>query len=108
MTSLRRKLRNDMPLSEWKIWEHLRGKQRGVKFRRQSSILNFVVDFYCPSKKLVVEIDGDSHFENGSQEKDRERDAALTALGLRVLRFTNQEIELDLDRVLADIDSVIT
>lgn len=103
----RRKLRSAMPPAERILWHHLRSKQLGCKFRRQVSIQNFVVDFYCPSKSLIVEIDGDSHFNRIRRQKDLERDATLRRLAFKVLRFTNSEIYHDLDRVLRDLQTAL-
>lgn len=75
----------------------------GSKFRRQTSIGSFVVDFYCPSAKLVLEIDGSIHETERAQVYDSHRQGLIERLGLRVLRFTNDEILDSLDTVLARI-----
>lgn len=104
MKERRQLLREQSPLSEKRLWEHLRKSQLdGIKFRRQTSIGKFVVDFYAPSLKLVIEIDGDSHFVDGAQEYDEARTAAIESLGLTVLRFTNDEVTQDIDGVLERI-----
>jgi very-short-patch-repair endonuclease len=67
----RRSLRNNMPPAEKIVWEKLRNRQiEGCKFRRQYSIDRFVIDFYAPELKLAIEIDGDSHFQDGAQVYD--------------------------------------
>ncbi|MBW4667251.1 MAG: endonuclease domain-containing protein [Cyanomargarita calcarea GSE-NOS-MK-12-04C] len=106
--SKRQALRNNMPLAEKIIWAKLRSQQiEGCKFRRQYSIDAFVVDFYTPELKLAIEIDGDSHYQDGIPEYDHERQLFLESKGTKVLRFTNQEIYKDLDRVLERIREVI-
>ena len=91
LKKIRQRLRNDMPKSERVFWQKIRGKQLGVKFRRQFSIENFILDFYSPEIKLGIEIDGDSHFmSNATILKDCNRDNVLfKKYGIKVLRFTN-------------------
>lgn len=86
----RRSLRNNMPLAEQIIWARLRGRQiEGCKFRRQYSIAAFVIDFYAPEIKLAIELDGDSHTQDGMPDYDLKRQAFLESKGTTVLRFTN-------------------
>ena len=76
--------------AEGRIWKHLRsGKLGGLKFRRQHPVGRFIVDFYCVSAGLVVEVDGPIHDEQA--DADAERQLYLEAMGLRVLRFSNDE-----------------
>lgn len=85
-------------------------KQRkffGLKFRRQHGIGQYIVDFYCPEKKLVIEVDGDSHYVPGAAAYDVRRQQYLINLGLRVLRFRNDEVRLVMDRVLEQPKNVI-
>ena len=87
----RKQLRNKCTPAEAFLWKYLKHSQLDSrKFRRQHSIENFIVDFYCPSEKLIIELDGEVHFEPSRYEKDLERDKRLNALGYRVLRFENQ------------------
>jgi len=103
-----RKLRANMTDAEQLLWYRLRRKQiHGVQFYRQKPLLNFIVDFYCPSAKLVVELDGSQHFEHEHQTKDDARDASLMELGLRVLRFDNRQVLLETDAVLGVIGQVV-
>jgi very-short-patch-repair endonuclease len=97
-----RQLRRPMTPAEAKLWRQLRGRQiTELKFRRQHPLGPFVVDFYCPNAKIVIEIDGDSH---ALQEKyDRERTDWLNARGYRVLRFFNREVLQNIDGVLTKI-----
>ena len=103
-----RSLRSAMTDAEQVLWQHIRRKQiQGVQFYRQKPLLSFIVDFYCPAAKLVIEVDGSQHFDEGNQAKDQSRDAALTGLGLRVLRFDNRQILLETNAVLIVIDEVV-
>ena len=100
----RRNLRKNMPKAEAIVWSRLRGKEiLGCKFRRQYSIGPYVVDFYCPALKLAVEIDGDSHFQEGTKDRDRSKEAFIESFGIQFLRFTNAEVYGDLESVLVAI-----
>jgi very-short-patch-repair endonuclease len=103
-TSKRRTLRASAPNAELVVWSHLRKKGvQGYRFRRQYSIGPYVVDFYCPALKLAVEIDGASHFREGAQAEDRRRQSFIESLGIRFLRFTNDEVFNNLEQVLEEI-----
>ena len=93
-TKLRQQLRKELPICERKVWYFVRNRQvAGVKFRRQVSISNIVVDFFAPEIKLALEIDGDSHYKDDVQRlKDKKRDEFLKSLGLLPIRFTNLDI----------------
>ncbi len=100
---LRRNLRNDMPEAEQKLWWVIRGRQmEGFKFRRQYGVGPYVLDFYCPELRLGIEIDGDSHFQEGGQERDRNRDEFIRSKGITILRFTNLDVKLRLQGVVDD------
>lgn len=75
----------------------------GYKFRRQQSIGPYIVDFYCPRLKLVIEVDGDSHFLDEAIEYDRKRQKYIESFGTKFLRFTNLEIYENIDEVLEEI-----
>lgn len=91
-----------MTLSEILLWQQIKGKQLlGYDFHRQKPILDYVVDFYCPELKLVIEIDGDSH--EGKDNSDRIRQEKIEALGLHVLRYSDLEIKTNLDGILLHI-----
>ena len=96
-------LRKNPTEPEKRFWQAVRGKQLGVKFRRQHGIGHYIVDFYCPEWQLVVELDGDSHFHPEAQTADTKRDSYLQSLGLRGLRFTNQEVMQNLEGVLMKV-----
>ena len=94
-----RELRREQTPAERKLWSRLRRKQiYGLKFRRQHPIGRFIVDFCCVPQTLVIEVDGDSHSVQG--EYDRERTAWLEDRGYRVIRFTNRQVERQIDAVL--------
>ena len=104
----RQQLRRNMTKVEFIIWQKLKGKQlEGYKFRRQYGVGSFVVDFYCTELKKAIEIDGDSHFEEGAQDYDRERQAFIESVGIRFLRFTNDEVYGNLEGVLERITQEI-
>ena len=103
-----RTLRSDMTDAERLLWRRVRFKQvSGLPFYRQKPLLKFVVDFYCPKAKLVIELDGSQHFEAAHRSADEERDAALTGAGLRVLRFDNRQVLMEIEGVMAVIDEVV-
>jgi very-short-patch-repair endonuclease len=100
----RKKLRNNPTQAEAFLWGYLKNSQfEGKKFRRQTSIKNYIVDFYCPEEKLVIELDGDFHFDEKVIKADEKRSKLLEKEGLKVIRFENQEVLLNLDTVLSEI-----
>ncbi len=100
----RQQLRRNMTKAEFMLWQKLKGKQlEGVKFRSQYGVGQFVVDFYCPELKLAIEIDGDSHFQDGAQEYDWARQAFIESVGIRFLRITNDDVYKNLEDVLERI-----
>lgn len=104
LTKYRKSLRNNMTPAEASLWKSLQRKQlKGRKFRRQHSINNYIVDFYCMSEKLAVELDGAYHLIANQQEKDELRDKDLASLGITVLRFENKMVFENLASVLQEI-----
>ena len=100
----RKELRNNPTQAEAFLWGYLKNSQfEKRKFRRQSSIKSFIVDFYCPEEKLVIELDGDFHFDENVRKEDEKRSKILEKEGLRVIRFENQEVLLNLNSVLSEI-----
>lgn len=92
-------LRQCMTPAEKVLWGRLRGKRlNGLKFYRQVPVDCYIVDFYCPEKKLIVEVDGSIHEEKDVQERDRDREAFFLGKGLRVLHIKNEEVFRALDR----------
>ena len=105
---LARNLRSTMTDAEQKLWFHLRRKQiLDVQFYRQRPIGKFIVDFYAPSIKLVVEADGAQHFDEVEKTADTKRTAILEADGLMILRFDNLQILTQTESVLNMIHSEI-
>jgi very-short-patch-repair endonuclease len=97
-----RELRKKSTEAEKLLWEQLRGRRlEGKKFRRQHPLGPFILDFYCIEERLAIEVDGPIH--DAQQEQDLERTRMLNALGCRILRFTNKEIEHNLPEVLNNI-----
>ncbi len=95
---LRKNLRNNMTREEQLVWNKLKNSQLGQKFRRQSGIGKYVVDFYCPKKRLIVEIDGSQHMDN--MEYDARRTEYFRSSNLKVLRFWNNEVNTNLESVI--------
>jgi very-short-patch-repair endonuclease len=88
----RRQLRRRSTDAEAVLWRHLRDSRLGAKFRRQHSIGPFIVDFYCPAARLVIELDGGQHYEDADAQYDRWRTAELERHRARVLRFPNDVV----------------
>ena len=99
-----RKLRNEPTEPEKRLWGHLSNSQLGYKFRRQSVIGRFIVDFLCPAKALVIEIDGDTH----DADSDERRDALLAHWGYRTIHFTNADVRRNIDGVLDVISRTVS
>ncbi len=99
----RTELRKNQTPREVLLWARLRGKQLGFKFKRQHSIGPYILDFYCPDKKLAIELDGFQHIEN--KEYDSERSDYLTVFGIKVIRFWNNEVNVNIEGVLQKVMS---
>ena len=90
-----------MTKAEALIWQKLRCKQiENCKFRNQYSVEQFVLDFYSPEIKLAIEIDGESHFQEGAAQYDHERQIFIESVGINFLRFTNNDVYENLNGVL--------
>lgn len=100
-------LRNNCTHEEKILWEHLKGKATGYKFRRQHSVGYSILDFYCSEKKVAVELDGAHHFTKEGIRNDRERTEFLNQEGIIVLRFTNSEVTKDVKKVVSSIINYI-
>ncbi len=93
LKTLRKCLRKNLTPAEAKLWKYLQNKQLdGRKFRRQHSIGNYILDFYCPSEKLAIELDGEIHNIETQAEYDNDRDLFLFNCGIKVLRFENKVV----------------
>lgn len=97
-------LRKEMTETEALLWDELRNFKLGIKFRRQHPIGRFIVDFYCHQAKLVVEIDGSVHQLETQKERDENRTYELQKLGLKVIRFDNQDIITNISTVIKEIE----
>ena len=101
---LRKQLRNYSTSAGAVLWTHLQKSQlQNRKFRRQHSIGNFIADFYCPTEKLVIELDGEDHFWDAGIEKDRVKENYLKSIGIKVIRFENKWVYADIAWVLEKI-----
>ena len=104
LKDLRRQNRKNLTPAEAELWKHLQGsKLDGRKFRRQHSIGNYILDFYCPQEKLGLELDGKVHFTDNAFEADTVRTEYLNSLNIKVIRFENKEVFEQLEGVLEEI-----
>ena len=102
----RKALRNFGTPAERVLWQHLKNRQlQGRKFRRQFSIADYILDFYCVEEKLAIELDGQPHFTPEGVQYDAQRDAFLNHSGVRVMRFENQQIVNALRIILIEIEA---
>jgi very-short-patch-repair endonuclease len=109
----RKELRNNPTQAEKMLWSMLqRSNLGGCKFRRQHSVGAYILDFYCPAKRLAVELDGDSHFTDEAMAADLERTAYLNTFNIKVLRFLNTDVYDKLqevcERILAELNGNTT
>ena len=98
-----RQLRVKSTEAEMVLWKFIRSKQLGCKFRRQYIIDQYIVDFVCLEKQLIIEIDGKYHATGEQQELDRVRENRLISLGYKVIRFTNEEVTNNIEQVIESI-----
>ena len=87
-------------MAEVVMWKQLKGKNLGVKFLRQHAILDFIVDFVCLEKKLVIEVDGEYHLTEEQKKEDEMRSKRLQEMGYHVLRFKNEEVLYETDHTI--------
>jgi very-short-patch-repair endonuclease len=97
-----KELRKMMTVAEKKLWNCYL-KNFPLRILRQRPIAHFIVDFYCPALKLVIEVDGEVHFTDSAEAYDQERTDILEGYGLTVIRFTNQQVLDDFDEVCCQI-----
>ena len=107
LIQLSKKLRNNSTKEEIILWQSLKQKQLGVKFRRQQPIGKYISDFVCFEKKIIIELDGGQHNESSNIEKDKMRDLFFNQNGFKVVRFWNNEIHQNLDGVIEKIQTEI-
>jgi len=98
--------RNQTEAEEF-LWRQLKGNALGVKFKRQLIIQNYIADFACLEKSLIIEVDGGYHFIQEQMELDAYRTEDLEKLGFKVLRFRNEEIIIEIEQVLKTIQDYI-
>ncbi len=101
-----KELRHDMTPAEKILWQELRANKLGFHFRRQQVIAGFIVDFYCHKAALVIEVDGDIH--DLQQEEDARREKVLSEMGLRIVRFRNEEVMKNLSAVVGKVRELVT
>jgi len=100
----RQELRNNPTEAETQLWMVIQhSKLEGRKFRRQHSIGYYIIDFYCPEERMAIEIDGDSHEKNETKQYDVSRTEFLESIGIRVLRFKNEEVLNNIECVIKEI-----
>jgi very-short-patch-repair endonuclease len=99
--NLRKTLRKSMPKGEILLWQKLKNKQLNFKFRRQYSVGNYVIDFYCQGLRLGIEVDGFTH--NQHEEYDKKRQKYLESKKIKIIRFNSEEIFKDTDNVVERI-----
>jgi very-short-patch-repair endonuclease len=103
-----KKLRYEMTDAERLLWQKIRRKQlRGYQFFRQKPIGKYIVDFYCPRARLIIEIDGGQHYEDSRQAEDKKRDSDLKSIGFKVVRYTNLDILKNLNNAVEDILKIL-
>ena len=99
-----RELRKNMTEAESFLWQRIRRKQlKGRQFYRQKNIGNYIVDFYCPSAKVIVELDGGQHYTEEGMRRDQIRDNYLESRGFKILRFSDREVFKNIEGVLERI-----
>jgi len=104
LKELRQTLRTNATPAEWTLWNKLKQKQLdGRKFRRQHSVGDYILDFYCPMEKLCIELDGVYHFTSTQKQLDQLRTEYLNSLDIKVLRFENKDVLENIETVLKKI-----
>ena len=106
LLSRARELRREMTPQERKLW-YLFLRKYPVKFYKQRIIASFIADFYCPKARLVIELDGSQHYQKPGIAYDSERTAALERYGLKVLRFSNADIDRQFPAVCEQVDQIV-
>jgi very-short-patch-repair endonuclease len=104
LKEFRRRLRKNLTPAEATLWKSLKNRQvDGRRFRRQFSVGNYILDFYCPEEKLAIELDGQGHYTIWGAIRDDERSAFLNKQGIKVIRFENIVVFEDMESVLEEI-----
>jgi cyclase len=102
-----KELRNNITPAEMVLWNYLRTKPLGYKFRRQHPLGIYIADFFCYKLKLVIEVDGSIHNNEIVKQNDKERQKLIESEGIRVIRFTNSEITKQLEMVIEKIKTLL-
>lgn len=106
---LRKQLRRSASPAERRLWMYLKNDQlHGLRFRRQFGIGRYIVDFYCPKRRLVIEVDGSIHDVPAVQANDHERKEYLESCGIRIIRFTNDQVMNSVGYVLKTLEDIVT
>jgi very-short-patch-repair endonuclease len=101
-------MRREMTRAEFRLWHYLRKPGiEGLRFRRQAPVGPYIVDFFCPERQLVVEVDGDRHGLAEGERRDADRDAWLSAQGYRVVRVGNRDVLTNIDGVCRAITAAV-
>ena len=108
LTVRRRELRSSLTVAEARLWSCLQRRQFGWKFRRQHSVGPFIIDFYCPSARLAIELDGAAHDSDSAGRYDERRSQYLRRHGIVVVRFMNEDVLKNLEGVLAAIQKCLS
>ncbi len=103
----RKDLRRKSTVTENLLWQKLRNNQLGQKFKRQYSIVHYVVDFYCTKAKLAIEVDGEIHKSIASKKYDEYRTQYINSLGIKEIRFYNSQIINNIDTVISKIKTFL-
>jgi len=100
-------LRDNMTEPEKLLWEYLKSKPLGFKFRRQHPINSYILDFYCHKKRISIEIDGKYHQKTEQKEKDQEKTAYLKSMEIKEIRFNNEDVINQIQNVIQKIETLL-
>lgn len=106
LTPIAQKLRREMTKEEKQLWYRFL-KNYPIQFKRQVTCGQYVLDFYCPKARLVIELDGSYHYYTQTADNDKTRTEYLNSLGIHVMRFPNKDVWQDLDRICKQIDFAV-
>ncbi|MEY8702962.1 endonuclease domain-containing protein [Francisella philomiragia] len=101
--SKRQSLRVNQTVAERYLWNYIRRDTLGVRVRRQYGVGKYIVDFYIPKLKVAIEIDGDSHFTEDSRQYDFARESYMNNIGIKTIRYTNNQVMDNIDSVFSDL-----
>ena len=103
LKSKARRLRKNSTYSEILLWQEIKKRQLGYQFHRQVPLLDYIVDFYCHELRLAIEVDGKCHESDSAKQYDAERQTILQECGIRFLRFHDEKMKGDINKVIAAI-----